>query len=244
MKRFLVRGELSAGSRIQLSPEESKHCLRVMRLGVGDSVLLANGKGVEAEARILSTEKPGVQVEVVAARESVGRPFRCDLIQAPLKGPRMDWLIEKATELGADGVHVLDTQHSVAGGERSERWQRIAQSAMKQSGNPRLPLIFDSSPLDEILSRIPGPFVGFLLSPHASQGLAEGISAALNQSPVRVALAIGPEGGFSESEEEAFRVRGFLPCFLSQQILRGETAAISALAIALHALEIGTRSRL
>jgi len=244
MKRFLVGEPLTPGARIQLSPEESKHCTRVMRQAVGDTILLTDGKGIEAEARIISTEKSGVVAEVSALREAASRPFRFELIQAPLKGPRMDWLVEKATELGVDSLHVVDSQFSVAGGERSERWLRLAQSAMKQSGNLRMPEIHDSAPLAEVLARLPASFSGFLLSPGARTGLAEAVGAALAQGKSHVVLAIGPEGGFSGEEEEAFVAKGFLPCLLSSQILRGETAAMAALAIALHTLEIGTASRL
>lgn len=244
MKRFLVNEELAAGARIRLSPEESKHCVRVMRLGPGDSILLANGRGLEAEAKILTAEKSGVEVEVTTLRDSAARGFHLDLLQAPLKGPRMDWLVEKATELGVDAIHVVESEHAVAGGERSERWQRIAQAAMKQSGNPRLPQIHDAAPLSEVLKRLPPAFAGFLLSPSAKAGLAEAVQARLSGGATHFVLVIGPEGGFSKAEEEAFQSRGFQPCLLSTQILRGETAALTALAIALHALEIGTASRL
>jgi len=244
MKRFLVSDALTTGVRVQLTPEESKHCTRVMRLAPGDTILLANGKGIEAEAKILSTEKTGVIAEVATLREVAARAFRFELIQAPLKGPKMDWLVEKATELGVDALHVLNSQFSVAGGERSKRWQRIAQSAMKQSGNLRMPEIFDSAPLREVLARLPTSFAGFLLSPTAKIGLAEAIETSLSQGKNYVVLVIGPEGGFSQEEEEAFAAKGFLPCLLSSQILRGETAALSALSIALHTLEIRTASRL
>jgi 16S rRNA (uracil1498-N3)-methyltransferase len=242
MKRFLVSEPLSSGTRVNLSPEESKHCTRVMRLGAGDTILLTDGKGLEAEAKILSAEKSGVVAEVKELRASASRPFRFELIQAPLKGPRMDWLMEKATELGVDALHVMDSQFAVAGGERSERWQRLAQSAMKQSGNLRLPEIHESAPLAEVLARIPSGFSGFLLSPGSPLALAEAITGGLKSGKTHVVLAIGPEGGFSREEEQAFEARGFLPCRLSSQILRGETAALAALAIALHTLEIGTSS--
>jgi len=244
MKRFLVAGNLALGARIELSPEEAKHCTRVMRLGVGDSLILTNGRGVEAEAKILSAEKAGVVVEITNICEQAPSPFRCELIQAPLKGPRMDWLVEKATELGVSALHVMDSQYSVAGGERSDRWKRLAQAAMKQSGNPQFPEIFDAAPLGEILGRMRGPFSGFLLSPSAQIGLADGVALALKNGATNLVLAIGPEGGFSREEDEVFQARGFLPCRISRQILRGETAAISALSIALHTLEIGTSLRL
>lgn len=243
-KRFLATENLRPGIHVRLSPEESKHCTRVMRLGPGDNILLTDGRGAEAEGKILSAEKDGVVAEITALREAAERSFRFELIQAPLKGPRMDWLIEKATELGVDAIHVLDSQHAVAGGERAERWQRLAQAAMKQSGNPRMPEIHGGAGFAEVLTRIPSSFSGFLLSPGATQGLAGAVENAVKRGRSTIVLAIGPEGGFSAEEEAAFLQRGFVPCLLSRQILRGETAALSALAIALHALEIGTSSGL
>src|SRR4051794_10905623 len=100
MKRFLVTEPLRVGARIRLSADESKHATRVMRLQPGDSVLLTDGKGHEAEAELVSAEKTGALLEVKAVREAPARPFRLELLQGMLKGARMDWLVEKSTELG------------------------------------------------------------------------------------------------------------------------------------------------
>ncbi len=107
MKRFLVHENLKPGASIQLSPEESKHCIRVMRLGPGDKILLTDGQGIEAMAQISSVEKACVVADIISISATENRAFRLELIQAPLKGPRMDWLIEKAAELGGDAIHVL-----------------------------------------------------------------------------------------------------------------------------------------
>lgn len=236
MKRFLVEEKLREGAEIELSVEESKHATRVMRLGIGGKILLTDGKGHEAEAEILSIEKTGTCVRVLSVRDGLRRSYSVELLQATLKGTRMDWLVEKATELGVDSIHVVDSQFAVAG-DRVARWERVAHAAMKQSGNLKMPELFESAPLSEVLSRLPAGFRGFLLTPTARIGLAQAISQASAAGPVF--LAIGPEGGFSEEEEKILEGRGFTPCLLSGQILRGETAALSALSVALHALEFG-----
>ncbi len=237
MKRFLVAEKLVVGARLRLSSEESKHAARVMRLAVGDSVLLSDGRGGEAKARLVSVEKAGTWLEVISVRELATRPFRVELVQGLLKGPRMDWLVEKATELGVDVVHTVDSQFSVAG-DRAERWRRVAQAAVKQSGNPRLPEIHEAATLADVLGRFEADHKGFLLSPSAETALAKSVAEA-GAAGVFV-LAVGPEGGFSAEEEALLRERGFTPCALSTQILRGETAALAAAAIALHTLELAS----
>jgi 16S rRNA (uracil1498-N3)-methyltransferase len=236
VKRFLVSDPLREGARIRLSPEESKHATRVMRLEVGAKVLLTDGHGKEAEAALVSAEKTGAVVEVKAVREAASRPFRLELLQGTLKGARMDWLVEKATELGVDAVRAVDTQFSVAG-ERHDRWARVAQAALKQSGNPRMPEFPEAVKLEEALARLPAGFCGFLLSPGAAQGLAAAVRAKMPSGGGCAVLAIGPEGGFSAEEEKLLEDKGFLPCRLSSQILRGETAGLVAASVALHALE-------
>lgn len=236
MKRFLVSESLSAGAHLRLSPEESRHVTRVMRLVPGDCVLLTDGKGQEAEARLLRADKSGALMEVLGVRRAEARPFRLELLQATLKGPRMDWLVEKATELGVDSLCVVDSDFAVAGA-RAARWARVAQAAIKQSGSPRLPGIREAAGLGEALSSLEDGFHGFLLSPTASVGLADAVRAALPTGRGTVVLAVGPEGGFSPDEERELRARGFRACRLSAQILRGETAALVAAAVALHALE-------
>ncbi len=238
MKRFLVDEKLVEGAKLSLSVEESKHATRVMRLGIGSKILLTDGKNHEAEAEILEIGKSGTFVKVISVRTAQARSHKVELLQATLKGNRMDWLVEKATELGVDALHVVDSQFSVAG-DRAERWARLAHAAMKQSGNLKMPEIFEAAPMSEVLDRIPADFHGFLLSPSAQEGLSAAISRVLPKNSGPVFLAIGPEGGFSEAEERVLRERGFTPCLLSTQVLRGETAALCALSVALHALEFG-----
>lgn len=242
VKRFLVNQPLVAGTRLQLSPEESKHAVRVMRLEAGAKVLLTDGKGHEAEATLLSSDKSGATFDVGAVREARVKAFRLELLQGVLKGPRMDWLVEKATELGVNAIRAVDTQYSVAG-ERADRWARVAQAALKQSGNLTMPEFPPVCGLAEALDHLPSGFHGLLLSPTAKEGLAP-LVKSLGPSPGTVVLAIGPEGGFSPAEEKLLETKGFRACLLSGQILRGETAALVAASVALHALEFPDSNKL
>jgi 16S rRNA (uracil1498-N3)-methyltransferase len=242
MKRFLVNHPLVEGARLQLSPEESKHAVRVMRLEPGHKVLLTDGKGVEAEAILISSDRSGATLDVGTVRSAASKGHRLELLQGMLKGARMDWLVEKATELGVSSIRAVDTQYSVAG-ERTDRWIRVAQSALKQSGNLSLPDFPAVTSLSEALPKLPEGFHGLLLSPTAKQGLAPLIKA-LGPKPGTVVLAIGPEGGFSPEEEKLLESKGFRACLLSGQILRGETAALVAASVALHALEFPDSNKL
>jgi 16S rRNA (uracil1498-N3)-methyltransferase len=236
MRRFLLPGKFTPGERVRLSPEESRHALRSLRLSVGDPVLLANGAGEEAEGRLLSADPEGAEVEILRTCH-VGRRVRLELLQAPLKGPKMDWLVEKLTEMGVAALHLARTRHTVAAGEKIERWQRIASAAVKQSGSPLLPEIVPLKPLAEAATSASSGAFCILLQPGAIQGLAELVKEASREGAQRVLLAVGPEGGFSPEEEAQLLQAGFRPAALSPQVLRGETAALAALAIAAHSID-------
>lgn len=236
MRRFFVPEQsFTPGAQLKLSPEETKHAAKVLRMEAGAEVLLLNGKGSEARARFLSLGPEGAEVEILEVR-TLEKAIRLELLQAPLKGPKMDWLVEKLTELGVDALWPARTQRTVAAGEKEERWQRIAQAAVKQSGNPSMPEIHSVLPLSEAVARLPEA-TKILLQPGASLSLAEAVRGAKAAGAQAVVLAIGPEGGFTPDEERQLAESGFVAACLSKQVLRGETAAIAALAIAAHCID-------
>lgn len=236
MRRFYVpENSFSPGARVRLSAEETKHAAKVLRMEAGAEVLLLNGKGVEAHGRLLSLGIEGAEVEILEVR-TIEKALRLELLQAPLKGPKMDWLVEKLTELGVDALWPARTQRTVAAGEKEERWLRIAQAAVKQSGNPSLPVIHPVASLAEAVSRLPEA-TKILLQPGATLSLADAVRGAKAAGARTVVLAIGPEGGFTPDEERQLVEAGFTAACLSKQVLRGETAAIAALAIAAHCID-------
>jgi 16S rRNA (uracil1498-N3)-methyltransferase len=232
MRRFLVSGGLKAGSLLTLSPEESKHAVKSLRLTEGSAIALMDGRGLEAEGRLRSADMLGAVVEIISVREA-DASLPIEIIQATLKGPKMDWLVEKLTEIGVSDIRLASTKHTVATGEKIDRWQRIAQSAVKQSGNPQIPSIHAAKPLAELLPEL-GHGLKILLQPGASKGVAELVRENKGQ---RVMLAVGPEGGFTSEEERYLQEAGFVPAALSRQILRGETAALVAAALAAHSID-------
>jgi len=233
MKRFLVKERLEQGAIVKLDAEESRHAAKSLRLEAGQEVLITDGRGREAQGEVISAGPAAVEVRLGEIRES-GKTVRLELLQSVLKGPKMDWLVEKATELGVSAIYPAQSERTVASGDRKDRWLRIAESAVKQSGNLNLPEIHDLRPLASAMA-LPEGAVGLMLQPGAGKGLADWIRE--KKGSTRFVLAIGPEGGFTETEEEALLAAGYLPAALSRQILRGETAGVAALAIAAHAID-------
>ena len=229
MKRFFVSTPLLPGAKIRLSPEESKHATKVMRLAVGDFVLLTDGRGIEARAELLNASKDGAELEIHSVRNADQRPFRLELFQGILKGARMDWLIEKATELGVARITPLVTQRTVLrlSGERADKkrahWQDIAASACEQCGRNRLPEI---APVQNVLefTRLQREGTKLLLSP---RGKARLKSLTPDQ---RVTLLIGAEGGLSPEEHDDALRAGFSELCFGPRVLRTETAPLAVIA--------------
>ena len=231
--RFHVAAGLSPGAQLELPRESSHHAARVLRLRIADTVTLFDGTGGEYEARIVSLARGEVVVTVGAhqprERES---PLSVTLVQGIAGADRMDFIIQKAVELGAAGIQPVLTSKSVVrlskerGEARLAHWQRIAIAACEQCGRNRIPEILPALPVDQYSPPKEGAKV--MLSPQADQDLKQ-----LAQMPL--ILAVGPEAGFDSSEEKLLAQKGFVPARLGPRILRTETAALAALA-ALNAL--------
>jgi 16S rRNA (uracil1498-N3)-methyltransferase len=237
MPRFFVGTALKPDDIMQLPDDVTRHIL-VLRLQSGDSIVLFNGEGGEYSAELVEVERRSATVRIREFRDiEVEPPYHLTLAQGIAGGDKMDWLIEKAVELGASSFVPLTTTRSVVrlSGERAQRrhlhWQGIVRSSCEQCGRNRLP---DVAPVREIatwLGVLPrAPEEGelrLLLSPRASISFT-----ALAATPPhgRVTLLIGPEGGFSAAEEAAATDHGFTAVGLGPRVLRTETAGIAVLA--------------
>jgi 16S rRNA (uracil1498-N3)-methyltransferase len=232
MPRFYCPQPLVPGTTIAL-PEAVAHHIAVVRLAPGELITLFNGEGGEVQAGIVSVAKRSVTAEVQAhhARE-VELPYAVTLAQALPEASKMDWIIEKAIELGAAGIVPLAAQRCVVrlSSERAEKklahWQGIIVSASEQCGRNRLAQL---APLQEfnqwhkqqdLQQRI-------ILTQRAQQSLADW---ARHQPPQAVTLMVGPEGGFTEAEEQAAIAAGAIGLAMGPRILRTETAGLTALA--------------
>ncbi len=235
MPRLYVDAPLGAGE-LRLSDAARRH-LQVLRLRAGDAVELFDGRGGAWRARVLDGERVEL-LEFDALERELAR--RVVLAVAMPANERMDWLVEKATELGVAALQPLHAARSVLRlhGERAQRrlqhWQAIAAAACEQCGRNRLPQMLPVRPLTEWLGALPPAAAGearcLLAAP--TQGAAPGFaawSAQLGTEAAVLALS-GPEGGFETAEVELAQRAGFAPLSLGARVLRAETAPLALLA--------------
>ncbi|MEC5163946.1 16S rRNA (uracil1498-N3)-methyltransferase [Janthinobacterium sp. CG_23.3] len=237
MPRFFCPLALAIGATVTL-PEAVAHHVQVVRLAPGDAITLFNGEGGEYTAVLASVEKRRVTAELKAfAPRDTELAYAVTLAQALPEASKMDWIVEKAIELGASGIAPLSAQRCVVrlSAERAEKkhahWQGIVVAASEQSGRNRLAQL---APLDDFQRWIAQQDMHrrIILSPRGQQSLADW---ARHQPPQAVTLMVGPEGGFSAAEEDAALAHGALALSMGARILRTETAGLAALA-ALNAL--------
>lgn len=258
LTRCFVPEALRAGSMVTLPQETAAHLTRVLRLRAGATLTVFDGRGGEYEARLLEPATPvagregatgrtgdraAVQVEVGEYR-AVDReaPVPVTLLQCLARGERMDWIVQKATELGVATIVPLTSRHSVvqldagAMARRLGHWRGVAIGACEQSGRNRVPEIGPPCDVQTACAAIAAahsPPVRLLLSPEAPLSLPQALeSAGLSKArpPEGIALLVGPEGGLAEPELAAAVAHGFIPCRLGPRILRAETAPLAALA--------------
>ncbi len=233
MPRFYYPQALALGALITL-PEAVAHHVQVVRLAQGDIITLFNGEGGEYSASLVAIEKKRVSAEVKAfTPREAELPYALTLAQALPEASKMDWIIEKAIELGAAGIQPLAAQRCVVrlSGERAEKrhthWQAIIVAASEQSGRNRLAHLGQLNEFNQWIEQ-QDMHRRVILTPRAEQSLADW---ARHQAPQALTLMVGPEGGFTEPEESTAVARGALALSMGPRILRTETAGLSAIAV-------------
>lgn len=230
--RIYTPQPLTPNSTVTLDTEAAHHVARVLRMQSGDALLLFNGDGSEYPATIAGIDKKCVQVTIAQAtaadRES---PLAIHLGIAISKGERMDWVIQKATELGVAQITPLITERVEVRlhGEREEKklshWQSVAIAACEQCARNRIPAIHSPQSLSHWLDSVQAD-AKFVLH-HRSEIALESSAEA----PKSIALLIGPEGGLSELEIALAERKNFAPLRLGPRVLRTETAPLAALTV-------------
>jgi 16S rRNA (uracil1498-N3)-methyltransferase len=233
MPRFHCPQPLVPGSIVDL-PDAVAHHLHVVRQQSGDELVLFNGDGGQARARLVDIGKRRASAEILAIDAiDVELPFRLTLAQGLPEGSKMDWIVEKAVELGVAAIEPLAAQRSVVrlSGERADKrlahWQAVVVSASEQCGRNRLAEVAPVQDVNRWLAT-PGAGTRILLSPRADASLAQWTRTTPAQE---VTLLVGPEGGFTDQEEEAALAAGALALSMGPRVLRTETAGLAALAI-------------
>lgn len=231
--RFYCPPPLSHGATFELPPAAAHHASRVLRLRFGDAVQVFDGEGTEMRGVICEIGKRvvlGDLEDCSAARES---PLHVVLAQAMCSGEKMDWVVQKATELGAAEIQPVQTSRSVTklsgerAAKRTEHWHGVAIAACEQCGRNVLPKVYAPQDFSAWLAEVKTlPASKLILLPQGA--------GALHQLPTPqgpVILLIGPEGGFTPDEEQAAQLAGFVPIRLGARVLRTETAALAGIAV-------------
>jgi 16S rRNA (uracil1498-N3)-methyltransferase len=221
-----------------LEGDEAKHLSQVLRIQPGAVVTVFDGLGNHAQARVLSVSKQRVDLMLELAESAPTSLPDITLVQAIPKGKNMDWIVQKAVELGVSRIQPLVTRHTIVspGGDKAEKWRRTALEACKQCGQFTIPIIEDPLPFAEWLANRPSADLDVIAS------LADNprnFRETLQLLPdlESITLAIGPEGDFSPEEMTAALAAGFVPVTLGDLVLRVETATMFCLsAIRFHYL--------
>jgi 16S rRNA (uracil1498-N3)-methyltransferase len=232
MPRFFCPQPLAAGATVDL-PEAVAHHLHVVRQQPGAELVLFNGQGGQYRARLADIGKKRASAAIEAFEPAEAElPYGVTLAQALPEGAKMDWIVEKAVELGVAAVQPLAAQRSVVrlSGERADKrhahWQGVIVAASEQCGRNTLARLEPLAGFHDWLAR-PRQQPAILLSPRGTQSLAQWARA---QPPQPVTLLVGPEGGFTPQEEDAALAAGALALTMGARVLRTETAGLAALA--------------
>ncbi|MBI3711355.1 MAG: 16S rRNA (uracil(1498)-N(3))-methyltransferase [Burkholderiales bacterium] len=231
MPRFFCPLPFHIGAQLDL-PASTAHHVFVLRLQVGDQIEIFNGEGGSYLARLTAIEKKRASVAITDfhAREAE-LPFSITLAQALPEGSKMDWIIEKAVELGVQQIQPLAAQRCVVklNADRAEKklehWRAIIISASEQCGRNRLAQL--EAPIEvQKFSATSGQRI--LLSPRATQSLTQW---AQQQAPQAITIMIGPEGGFTDAEENDAVKQGAFMLSMGPRVLRTETAGLAAMSV-------------
>jgi 16S rRNA (uracil1498-N3)-methyltransferase len=240
VQRFFIDPEILTTDEIDLPAEIGHQLVRVLRSRVGDRLVLCPGDGTEWTVAVEAIQGQAVRVRKLETR-TPDVDLRCDLhvAVAVLKGEKLDWTLQKLTELGARSISLLTTERTIssAGEERwskrMDRYRRIVREAAEQCGGTRVPEVHEPRKVAELLPTVGGDYSSLILDPYAERSL----TAALTPCPERVLLLIGPEGGFSADEVRTAAELGAAPVKLGRRVLRAETAALAAAALVATASE-------
>jgi 16S rRNA (uracil1498-N3)-methyltransferase len=231
MPRFYCPAPLQTGLALSLPPGAARH-VQVLRMQPGEVITLFNGEGGEFEATVIRMGRSDVDVEV-GAHNPVEREARraVHLLAGITANERMDWLVEKATELGVASITPLMAERSVLKlkGERADKklvhWQGVAAAAAEQCGRNRVPVIHAAVSLNDWIKKASLGQRWVLSLSQGTQPLAQMTGDAA------VTVLSGPEGGLSPAEEACALAAGFVPVSLGPRVLRAETAPLAVLAL-------------
>jgi 16S rRNA (uracil1498-N3)-methyltransferase len=233
LNRIYCEGPLVEAAELPLPLAGAYHVSRVLRLKAGASLRVFDGNGAEFQAEITRVAGEIVTIRVGAKSSgSAESPLRVTLVQGVSRSERMDWTLQKATELGVSAIAPVLTSRSVVrlddkqAEKKQGHWRGIVIGACEQCGRSRIPAVSTPVPLRSYFSNVRKDGMRLVLSP-----VAQGSLAGISSLPSKVDLLIGPEGGLDDDELSAAQTAGFMPVRLGPRVLRTETAAVVALTV-------------
>jgi 16S rRNA (uracil1498-N3)-methyltransferase len=238
MHRFFAPGLDPGDEYVDLPRDEAEHLTRVLRLGPGDTVAVFDGHGHEYFARIVAASRRDARVQVLAPRPAAPEStVHMTLVQAVLKGDKMDDVVRDAVMLGAAAVQPVVAKRSdvtvaaVLRGSRVERWRRVALASAKQCGRAVLPEVRMPLTLDSWLGDPPATARLMLVEPRSDVIVSRMSELRSDRAPDSVALLVGPEGGWEKAECDLAASHGVRLVSFSGRTLRADAVAIAALAV-------------
>ncbi|RBP32895.1 16S rRNA (uracil1498-N3)-methyltransferase [Oceanihabitans sediminis] len=211
--------------RFSFSKEESRHIVKVLRKSIGDTLQITNGKGWLFTAEITVADIKNCVANIIAKEEQPRRKYKLHLAVAPTKmNDRYEWFLEKATEIGIDSITPIFCDHSERKVIKPERFEKILQSAMKQSLNCYMPELKEAITFKDFIQQ---DFTGSLFIAHCEETDKKSLKSQLEPNK-EITILIGPEGDFSVKEIQQAIESKFIPVTLGETRLRTETAAIVA----------------
>jgi 16S rRNA (uracil1498-N3)-methyltransferase len=230
LQRLFVKSKLQTGAEIALEPEQAHYLRNVLRLTPGDEVLLFNGADGEWCATLTEAGKKKVLARVAHETRPQEQGPNLHYLFAPLKRARLDYMAQKATEMGASVLRPVITRRTVAERVKTERLIANAVEAAEQCGILRVPEVWEPEPLAKVLDGWDAARLLIFADETAATASPLEALAARGQGPL--AVLIGPEGGFEPEERAALLAKPFVvPISLGPRVMRADTAAIAALAL-------------
>lgn len=229
-QRVFVEAALAGGAQVAVSPEQANYLLNVLRLKPGARILVFNGRDGEWQAQLEQTGKRTVALAIESQTRPQSSGPDIDYLFAPLKHARLDYMVQKATEMGVARLRPVLTRHTVAERVNIERMRANVIEAAEQCGILRVPEVMEPAKLAPVLAGWPPDRTLIFCDEEAGGSDSLTVLRAVPEGPL--AVLIGPEGGFSADERELLRAKPFTRVLsLGPRILRADTAAVAALAV-------------
>jgi 16S rRNA (uracil1498-N3)-methyltransferase len=240
--RFFIPASSFAGEQVRLSREQAYQIAHVLRLKVGDTVTVLDGRGQEYDVTLTAVSSSETVGQIAGQRRAAGEPgVEVTLFQSLLARDKFEWVLQKATEVGVAQVVPVLTERSLVRVKRQEsskldRWRRILTEAAEQSHRGRIPRLEQVCTFPEAIARLRDFDRCLIAAPFHEAAALRSTLRGLAGPEASIALLVGPEGGFTPAELTLARTRGAVPISLGPRVLRTETAAVVAAALVLYEL--------